>query len=1160
MCTASSKVSLAISSALTNIGTFEGIRVSQMLSKVTKILDEANDPNKMMLCTSGEDETDGAEDALSEGELSNKSSGGWSPQSPQHQPLLLSGTSLPRLRSSPFSRALNSRIRQDLRLAKAAGFRVGHLGSLFTPEHECVVVLSCRIAKLGISEEALQAWQLSPNQYFVLLIRYSEGYRTLERLTAEEAWGQGMVRMRVGVSQKHKIGTLDAIRAFSEIQDKAQEYGDPVHKHPTPTPSLDPFFMDRPLNELLNDRLARLLSYRLDRAFSWGRAENFYNDLQGRNSSDFDDIIPKYWEDKADPSKILPDLVTADHLTQKLAPHSFPLLAMQFALRHLVRCTEFCLVCHCRVEENFEALKPYVCSKPLCLYQYIRLGFGPSIEHEIISQPHVVDLLISFCYSSAFAEKLRSFPVGMALLVPSVTLMPSIRPPGSVPAMHEAGAKLPTFSRIPTNPRMDQEGSASSLQATSRPAAPSVDSVIHKAKLDSHNKELLLSSEDRTLRAGQWLFISLPGSSEERWHCKVIGTLYSTVRLGPPIIRSKFTSTNNANQQKGSSEKPQHHAVRITSQNQQPAVAGPDVGLALNRCVTLPNPPPTQSTRMIDVEFIVYDQNFDDFNNAQKQCAICVLLGTLPSVGEMKDFLLQSNTGKHNSLQDWSDRISPAALGVLRWIIASNRSCIIQVDNLDGDAKKAEERVSGMPEWMQFRFAQGAPDKEQRFVTSVRDTSKHLEYPTLFAWHGSPLPNWHGIVREGLHFRNRPHGRAYGDGVYHALNVTTSLAFSGSNRRSGSAISQAQGEWPHSGLKISEAVVLNEIVNAPKLFVSNSPHLVVAQLDWIQTRYLFVKCNMPGLKFQDKAPTEVYAQDPAWTPTGFPPGHKTLIPITAVSKSRRPASKIARSRNKRVKTDSGKAESEFDDGGVLSDETDIEDITILLSDEEDVSSHATSNMANTKNGANLFKRPSEPAKTGFVPGTLDHSKLPLLEAPSYATPMATKALQRELSNTLQVQATHPAHELGWYIDPNLVSNVYQWIVELHSFEDHLPLAKDMKDKGLASVVVEIRFGKDYPISPPFVRVIRPRFLLFMAGGGGHVTAGGALCMELLTNSGWSAVSNIESVLLQVRLAISSTDPKPARIEPGKIRDYGVGEAVEAFVRACNAHGVSFYES
>ena len=38
--------------------------------------------------------------------------------------------------------------------------------------------------------------------------------------------------------------------------------------------------------------------------------------------------------------------------------------------------------------------------------------------------------------------------------------------------------------------------------------------------------------------------------------------------------------------------------------------------------------------------------------------------------------------------------------------------------------------------------------------------------------------------------------------------------------------------------------------------------------------------------------------------------------------------------------------------------------------------------------------------------------------------------------------------------------------------------------------------------------------------------------------------------------MSSTDPKPARLEGGGVRDYSVGEAVEAFVRACHTHGVS----
>ena len=181
----------------------------------------------------------------------------------------------------------------------------------------------------------------------------------------------------------------------------------------------------------------------------------------------------------------------------------------------------------------------------------------------------------------------------------------------------------------------------------------------------------------------------------------------------------------------------------------------------------------------------------------------------------------------------------------------------------------------------------------------------------------------------------------------------------------------------------------------------------------------------------------------------------------------------------------------------------------------------------------------------------------MLDPPSYATPSATLRLNRELKTILKIQESTPLHELGWYIDADLVSNVYQWIVELHSFDAALPLAQDMKAAGMTSVVLEIRFGKDYPHSPPFVRVIRPRFLPFMHGGGGHVTGGGAMCMELLTNSGWSAVSSIEGVLLQVRMAIMNLEPKPARLESkmkAAQRDYGTHEAMDAYVRACRSHG------
>lgn len=38
------------------------------------------------------------------------------------------------------------------------------------------------------------------------------------------------------------------------------------------------------------------------------------------------------------------------------------------------------------------------------------------------------------------------------------------------------------------------------------------------------------------------------------------------------------------------------------------------------------------------------------------------------------------------------------------------------------------------------------------------------------------------------------------------------------------------------------------------------------------------------------------------------------------------------------------------------------------------------------------------------------------------------------------------------------------------------------------------------------------------------------------------------------MAMSSLEPKPARLDSYGRADYGVGEAVDAYIRACNVHG------
>ena len=582
----------------------------------------------------------------------------------------------------------NARVRADLRTAKAAGFRVGHLGSLLDHGQDCFVTVSIRIAKLGISDEALQAWHLDPEQYLTLIIHYVSGYRSLDQLVAEDlSYNRLNVEIRVGISRRYKISLREALDVFSQIKGKQQrETGvltsEGINLSPVPETEdgLHDFFISRPLNELLNVRLLALSRYRVAMGMPWNGAEAFYNDQQGRNVDGSDSMDWRYYKpEDVSSTDNLPDLVTSDHLTglplPKVSDLSFPLIAIQFTLRHLVRCTEFCLVCHCKIDADFEALKPYVCDKPLCLYQYLNLGFGPSVEHEILSQPDVVDLLVSFCYASASTGRLKSFPHGLGLMVPAPSLMPE-RAIGPSSSRHHG------------------------LMSSSQPVQNGKDippPTTYKARFDKATSELIFQHGDKPLKVGDWIIMSVPGVMEKH-HRTVIEVLYPTVKVGCPLP-----------------------LLSISDEESRLSLNMPDPQ-DLTPAATPPSSINVDPLIHPEAEIIIYEVHFDEISESSQRDSICMLLDTLPTVRSMQSFL----RAKHTSLRQWTDRISPAALGVLRWIIASNRSCIIQSDNHGEGWRRAEERVKGMKGYLQFRFAQGAPDKEQRFIKAVRETTARL--------------------------------------------------------------------------------------------------------------------------------------------------------------------------------------------------------------------------------------------------------------------------------------------------------------------------------------------------------------------------------------------------------------------------------------------------
>ncbi|KAI4258870.1 MAG: hypothetical protein L6R42_004862, partial [Xanthoria sp. 1 TBL-2021] len=189
--TTSENIPAHLSTALEDVGTLDGCNVSQMLSKVAKTLDQADAGSQANPLDLDDDAMD-TDDHLVDGsdpEFDADSDIGseeiWSPESPSRNDNTRSDRrKSSELRSRGAILSSNRRIRSDLRAVKQAGFRVGHLGGLIDNAQDCFVTVSIRVSKLGISEEAMHAWHLNPSQYFLLLIRYTAGYRSLDDLIA----------------------------------------------------------------------------------------------------------------------------------------------------------------------------------------------------------------------------------------------------------------------------------------------------------------------------------------------------------------------------------------------------------------------------------------------------------------------------------------------------------------------------------------------------------------------------------------------------------------------------------------------------------------------------------------------------------------------------------------------------------------------------------------------------------------------------------------------------------------------------------------------------------------------------------------------------------------------------------------------------------------
>lgn len=167
--------------------------------------------------------------------------------------------------------------------------------------------------------------------------------------------------------------------------------------------------------------------------------------------------------------------------------------------------------------------------------------------------------------------------------------------------------------------------------------------------------------------------------------------------------------------------------------------------------------------------------------------------------------------------------------------------------------------------------------------------------------------------------------------------------------------------------------------------------------------------------------------------------------------------------------------------------------------------------------------------------------------PPVSTKTATETLLAQLQRILRADTTKE----GYRVEPD-EDSIYRWEVYLFDFAEGTQMREDLDlymnvTNRDAHVKMEILFPPNYPVAPPFLRVVYPRFHQWT----GHITIGGSVCVKDLTLSGWNAQNDLAAFIVMIRSLLVAGH---ALINLDNVSDYTEAEAREAFHRVAKAHG------
>ena len=125
--------------------------------------------------------------------------------------------------------------------------------------------------------------------------------------------------------------------------------------------------------------------------------------------------------------------------------------------------------------------------------------------------------------------------------------------------------------------------------------------------------------------------------------------------------------------------------------------------------------------------------------------------------------------------------------------------------------------------------------------------------------------------------------------------------------------------------------------------------------------------------------------------------------------------------------------------------------------------------------------------------------------------------------------------------------IFKMSLDISNFDDTSSLYSNFIKYGIKTIDFEFRLPDEYPFKPPFIRIISPRFK-YMTG---HITIGGSICMEILTNQLWVPSLMLNKVIIMI---IQNMISGGAELDSKKYKKpYTYEEAMTAYKRMLVSH-------